>query len=182
MRLKAGLVIVGLALAAQSAWAAGVDPKNLQIYNDISATVNRYSQFTIFDDVSAQVQNGVVTLTGKVTMPYKRSDIEKRVEKVDGVSKVVDRITVLPVSGWDNELRYRIARAIYRNPNFANYGLGPNPSIHIIVENGHVTLTGVVMNDMDRTIARSLVSQFGVMSVTNKLQTDAEVREALEKS
>jgi hyperosmotically inducible protein len=182
MRLKVGLMVLGLALAAQTARAAGADPKNLQIYKDISSTVNRYSQFTIFDDVNAQLSNGVVTLTGKVTMPYKRDDIEKRVAKVAGVDKVVDKITVLPVSRWDDELRYRIARAIYRNSNFTNYGLGPNPSIHILVEHGHVTLTGVVLNDMDRMMARSLISQFGVMSVTNNLQTDAEVREALEKS
>jgi osmotically-inducible protein OsmY len=182
MKVKAALVVVGLAFAAQSAWAADGNPKNLQIYNDISSTVNRYSHFTIFDDVSAQVENGVVTLSGNVTMPYKRDDIEKRVSKVAGVNKVVDNIAVLPVSGWDDQLRYRIARAIYGNSNFSNYAIGPNPPIHIIVEHGHVTLTGVVLNDMDRILARSLVTQFGVMSVTNKLQTDAEVREALEKS
>lgn len=182
MKMKLAVVVLGMLAAAQPAWAAGADPANLQLYNDISSTVNRYTYFTIFDDVSAQVTNGVVTLTGKVTMPYKRTDIEKRVAKVAGVNKVVDNISVLPVSGWDNDLRYRIARAIYRTSSFGNYALGPNPSIHIIVEHGHVTLTGVVLNDMDRLLARSLVTQFGVMSVTNNLQTDAEVREALEKS
>ena len=60
--------------------------------------------------------------------------------------------------------------------------IGPNPSIHVIVEHGHVTLTGVVLNDLDRKLARSLVDQFGVMSVANELRTEAEVRNALEKS
>ena len=92
-----------------------------------------------------------------------------------------DYIEVLPVSQWDDQLRYRIARAIYNNPNFWNYAIGVNPSIHIIVEHGHVTLTGVVNNEIDRRLARSLVDQFGVMSVRNDLKTDAEVREALEK-
>ena len=132
--------------------------------------------------MNAQVSDGVVTLTGKVTMPYKRDDIMKRVADVAGVLEVRDNIEVLPVSSFDDRLRYQIARAIYSNPNFWNYAIGPNPSIHIIVDHGHVTLTGVVNNDVDRMLARSLVNQFGVMSVKSDLKTDAEVRDALEKS
>jgi len=144
--------------------------------------VNRYAHFTIFDDISADVKNGVVTLDGKVTMPYKRDGIEKRVQKVDGVSSVVDRVQVLPVSQWDDELRYRIARAIYGNQNFWQYTASANPPIHIVVEHGHVTLTGVVQSNVERMLARSLVTQFGVMSVDNKLLTVEEAREQLEKS
>ena len=122
----------------------------------------------------------MVTLTGDVTMPYKRDDIEKRVAKVDGVRQVTNQIKVLPVSQSDDQLRYRIARAIYNDPNFWNYAIGPNPPIHIIVDHGHVTLTGVVNNNTDRTIARSLAHQFPAMSVKNDLKTDAEVRDLLE--
>jgi hyperosmotically inducible protein len=174
--------IVAATLAATAAFAGTVDRKDLQVFNDISKSVNRYSYFTIFDDVNANVKDGIVTLTGKVTMPYKRDEIEKRVAKVDGVHQVRNQISVLPVSQLDDELRYRIARAIYNNPNFWNYALGPNPSIHIIVEHGRVTLSGVVNNAMDRTIANSIASGFNVFSVTNNLKTEAEVRDALEKS
>ena len=116
------------------------------------------------------------------TMPYKRSDIEKRVAKVDGVTRVVNKIGVLPVSGFDDDLRYRLARTIYGNPNFWNYAIMANPPIHIVVEHGRVTLTGVVSSNVDRMLARSLATQFGVMSVKNELRTDAEVRESIEKS
>jgi osmotically-inducible protein OsmY len=58
----------------------------------------------------------------------------------------------------------------------------PNPSIHIVVENGRVTLTGVVQSNVDRVLARSLAAQFGAFSVTNELKTDAEVQATLEKS
>ena len=170
-----------LVLSANVALGATGDKQNLQLFNDVAKAVNRYAYFSIFDDVQADVKDGVVTLTGKVTMPYKRDEIEKRVAKVAGVQKVTDHITILPVSQFDDRLRYRIARAIYSNPNFWNYGLGPNPSIHVIVDRGHVTLTGTVMNNTDRIIARSLVDQFGVMSVANELKTEAEVRDALEK-
>ena len=182
MLKKVSCLSVCLALCASVAFGATADRKNLQIVKDVSTSVNRYAHFTIFDDVNAKVTDGVVTLTGRVTMPYKRDDIMKRVADIDGVREVRDDIAVLPVSQFDDQLRYRIARAIYSNPNFWNYALGPNPSIHIIVEHGHVTLTGVVMNDTDRIIARSLVDQFGVMSVKNALKTDAEVRDSLEQS
>jgi len=180
-RLMASAAV--LALAASPAFAGSIDTrKDYQVFKDVAASVDRYTQFTIFDDVSASVKDGVVTLTGKVTMPYKRSDIEQRVAKVNGVVTVRDQITVLPVSQFDDDLRYRIARSIYGNSNFWNYAIMANPPIHIVVERGRVTLTGVVANEVDRMLARSLATQFGALSVTNALKTDAEMRELLEKS
>lgn len=182
MRRHIGLLVAGLVLCAQGVMAQPAERKDLQVFNDVAKTVNHYSYFTIFDDISADVKDGVVTLQGKVTMPYKKNDIEKRVAKVDGVTKVVDKVGVLPVSTWDDQLRYRIARAIYGNSNFWNYAASANPPIHIVVEHGRVTLTGVVQSDVERMLARSLVTQNGVFSVTNKLQTVAEARDQLEKS
>src|SRR5438046_1772292 len=174
----------GLLLTANIALAgtSSVDRKDFQVFKDVATSVERYAQFTIFDDVNANVKDGVVTLTGKVTMPYKRDDIERRVAKVEGVRVVRNEIETLPVSQFDDELRYRIARAIYRNSNFWNYAIMANPPIHIVVEHGRVTLTGVVGSDVDRMLARSLATGFGEFSVKNALKTDAEIREALEKT
>jgi hyperosmotically inducible protein len=179
-----GTSALAVLVTAQLAWAGSVgDPrKDFQVAKDVAATVNRYTQFTIFDDVNAIVEDGTVTLTGKVTMPYKRDEIAKRVARIDGVRSVQDRIEVLPVSSFDDELRYRIARSIYGNSSFWNYSIMPNPPIHIVVEHGRVTLTGVVQSDVDRMLARSLATQFGALSVTNELKTDAEVQAGLEKS
>jgi len=175
-RFIAAMVVV-LAMSAP-AWAA--DRKDLQVANDVSRQVLTYPQFSIFDSVHMQVDDGIVTLTGKVTMPYKKTDIEKRVARIDGVREVANKITVLPVSSFDDELRFRIARAIYGNSNFWNYGSMANPPIHVIVENGHVTLDGVVNSNTDRMLARSIASSFGAFSVTNDLKTDAEVEQELE--
>lgn len=177
-----GLLLCSTSAMARAASAGAADPKDLQLFNDVSKSVNRYAQFTIFDDVSARVKDGVVTLTGKVTMPYKREAIEKRVAKVDGVRWVHNTIDVLPVSQMDDRLRYQVARSIYGNANFWNYGLGPNPSIHVIVENGRVTLTGVVNSDVDRMMANSIALRFNSFKVTNNLKTEAEIREELEQS
>ncbi len=178
---KSLMLALGLALTANVALAGTAARKDLQVFNDVANSVNRYAQFTIFDDVSANVHEGIVTLTGSVTMPYKRDDIEKRVAKIDGVSQVKDEIKVLPVSPFDDELRVRLARSIYGNSNFWSYAAMANPPIHIIVENSRVTLTGVVNSNVDRMLARSLATQFGVLSVTNDLKTDAEMREVMEK-
>jgi hyperosmotically inducible periplasmic protein len=171
-------VIVLLAMGAP-AWAQGRE--DLEIFRDVSRQVLRYPHFTIFDSINAEVEDGVVVLTGKVTMPHKANDIVERVEKVNGVKQVQNNVTVLPVSGYDDDLRYRISRAIYGNSSFWTYGAMVNPPIHIIVENGHVTLEGVVNSNIDRMLARSLASSFGSFSITNNLKTDAEVERELEK-
>jgi hyperosmotically inducible protein len=174
----AATAIVMLAMSAP-AWAQGRE--DLQIFKDISRQVLQYPHFTIFDSINAQVDEGVVILTGKVTMPYKVRDIEERVAKVNGVRQVQNNVTVLPVSGYDDDLRFSISRAIYGNSNFWTYGAMVNPPIHIIVENGRVTLEGVVNSNIDRMLARSLASSFGAFSITNNLKTDAEVASDLEK-
>ena len=182
---RMGVLVGGLLLSAAAASAGPVDSgdtKDLQVIKAVARSVEEYTNFTIFDDINLNVADGVVTLSGKVTMPYKRDDLETRVRKVAGVASVKDDIAVLPVSPWDDELRYRIARAIYRNSNFWNYAVMVNPPIHIVVEHGRVTLTGVVGSDVDRVLARALASEFGAFSVTNTLKTDAEVRTALEQS
>ena len=180
-KMMLGLLAGALVVSAQPVLAVQYQRKDLQVLNDISTTVNRYAFFTIFDDVSAKIDEGVVTLSGKVTMPYKRNDIEKRVAKLASVTSIDNKIEVLPVSQFDNQLRFSIARAIYSNHNFRPYASMVNPPIHIIVEHGRVTLEGVVNSQVDRMLARSIASSFLAFEVKNELQTEAEVKAALEK-
>jgi osmotically-inducible protein OsmY len=155
--------------------------KDLQVFNDIAKQVDRYTQLTIFDSISASVDDGRVVLSGWVTMPYKRDDIERRVRKVEGISSIDNKIGVLPVSQFDNELRFRISRAIYGHSLFWNYANMVNPPIRIVVNHGRVTLEGVVQSNVERQLARSLASGFGEFEVKNALKTDAEVREEMER-
>ena len=147
-----------------------------QISDDVARSVNTYSRFTVFDDVQVQVSNGIVTLTGRVTMPFKKDEIARRASALDGVREVRNDIGVLPPSPMDDELRHKVARAIYGNAAFWQYAAMPNPPIHIVVEGGRVTLTGVVHSDVDRMLARSLACGHGEISLTNSLKTDAEAR------
>ena len=179
MLKRAVTLMFAFALVASAASAQ--ERKDLQVFRDISNSVNRYTQFTIFDNIEASVTDGTVVLSGWVTMPYKKNDIERRVRKIDGVESVENAIQVLPVSQFDDELRYRIARAIYSNSSFWNYAAMANPPIHIVVNHGRVTLTGVVQSNVERMLARSLATGFGSFEVTNALKTDEEMKAELEK-
>lgn len=174
MKVRQFLASAVVLLFVLSASAFAQDRRDVRVADLIGRSIRSYSQFTIFDDINAQVENGIVTLSGKVTMPYKKSDIEKRVARIDGVKEVQNTISVLPVSPFDEELRYKISRAIYGNPSFWTYASMANPPIHIIVEHGRVTLTGVVNSNVDRMLASSLATGFGEFSVTNALRTDAD--------
>jgi hyperosmotically inducible protein len=176
MKAMAVALAAGLLLTAQAAQVSAQDRFDTKIATEMARQINQYAQLTIFDYVSGSVENGVLTLTGKVTMPFKKDDIGRRASKISGVREVLNNIDVLPVSSYDEDLRLRIARAIYGHSAFWRYGARANPPIHIIVERGHVTLTGVVNSNVDRMLARSLATGFGEFSVTNDLRTDAEMR------
>ena len=182
MKKVVSLLLVSVfALGMASASAQTAERKDVQVFNDIATQVNRYTQLTVFDSISASVEGGRVVLNGWVTMPYKRDDIERRVRKVEGVEAIDNKIGVLPVSQFDNELRFRIARAIYGHSLFWNYANMINPPIRIVVNRGRVTLEGVVQSNVERQLARSLASGFGEFELKNALKTDAEVREELER-
>jgi len=179
LKKAATLTFALVMLVGSTAFAQ--ERKDLQVFQDISDQVNRYTRFTIFDNIEASVNQGRVELSGWVTMPFKKDDIERRVRKVDGVTSLSNRIEVLPVSQFDDELRFRIARAIYGNSSFWHYAAMANPPIHIVVNRGRVTLTGVVQSNVERMLARSLATGFGSFEVKNELKTDEEMRSELER-
>src|SRR3984893_16202201 len=106
--------------------------------------------YSVFDNLSFQLQGSKVVLMGQVVRPTLKSDAEAAVKSVEGVSSVENNIEVLPTSPMDDQLRRALYRAIYGDPSLSKYGWSSMPSIHIIVKNGHVTLEGVVDNETDK--------------------------------
>jgi hyperosmotically inducible protein len=126
--------------------------------------------YSVFDNLEYQVDYGTVTLYGEVTRPVLKSDAGNVVKHLPGVTDVVNNIKVLPLSPFDNRIRAAEYRAIFGFSNLYRYAMGANPSIHIIVDNGHVTLKGVVANEGDRNLAYIRANGVpGVFSVTNDL-------------
>jgi len=127
--------------------------------------------YSIFDDLGYQVDGSTVILTGDVVWPVLKSDAENVVKRIPGVTNVVNNIKVLPLSPFDNQTRRAVYRSIFGYASLYRYAMGANPSIHIIVDNGHVTLKGVVDNEGDKNLAFIRANGVpGVFSVTNELQ------------
>lgn len=128
-------------------------------------------RYTVFDNLAYRVDGDNVTLLGTVTEPVKKSDAEGAVKGIEGVAKVDDQIKVLPPSPMDDQLRRAEFRSIYGFAGLDRYGFQANPSIHIIVDGGHVTLEGVVDNQADKDAAGIRANAVpNVFSVTNNLQ------------
>jgi hyperosmotically inducible protein len=130
--------------------------------------------YSVFDNLAYQVSpDGTVTLTGQVVNPTVKSDAENAVKHIEGVEKVVNKIEVLPPSPNDDRIRRAVYRAIYGNEVLSQYELRAVPPIHIIVNNGHVTLEGVVARQMDKQIAKMQATSVpGVFSVTDNLKVE----------
>jgi hyperosmotically inducible protein len=137
-----------------------------------AAAVLDYVHFSIFDDVNVMVTDRTITLTGRVTMPFKRDEIAARVGRIDGGRVLVNEIKVLPASSYDAKLRVKVAQAIYSHPSFWQYAAMAHPPIHIIVEGGRVTLTGRVRSDADRVLAYALAQVEGSLTIKNELKLD----------
>src|SRR5205814_10366216 len=91
-------------------------------------------------------------------------------ETTPGVKVVIDNSQVQPTSDFDDELRIRLAQAIYGHPALQKYAMNPEAPIRIVVNNGHVTLTGVVDSQMDKQIAETQAKSVpNVFSVDDKL-------------
>jgi len=133
-------------------------------YDRVGYRDNAFNHFAI------GVKDGVVTLTGETISDVPRDSALAIVQRMPGVKDVVSEVKVLPVSIFDDELRIRTARAIYRDSVLGRYATDPVDPIRIVVDNGHVTLYGTVQSQMDKNIAGLRASGvFGAFSVENKL-------------
>jgi hyperosmotically inducible protein len=130
---------------------------------------------TAFNNISVAVQNGVVTISGMVYGPTDKASAMSLVSNTAGVQDVVDNLQVAPMSPMDDELRVRLAQAIYGAPQLQKYALDPARPIRITVVNGNVTLNGVVDNKMDRDVAGLRANGAGgAFKVTNNLQIEGQ--------
>jgi len=130
--------------------------------------------YGVFDNLAYRVSpEGTVTLIGQVARPTLKSDAENAVKRIEGVERVDNQIQVLPTSPMDDQIRLATYRAIYGNSVLSPYGLRAVPPIHIIVDQGHVTLEGVVAKQMDKQVAEMQAKSVpNVFSVTNNLRVE----------
>jgi hyperosmotically inducible protein len=131
---------------------------------------DRVGQGVAFNNFALAVNDGVVTIGGQARTPTDADSALAIVENMAGVKGVIDNIQVLPTSFMDDESRIRVARAVYGDPSLQKYAMDPQAPIRIVVDNGHVSLYGVVDSRMDKQIAAIRAKQVpGVFSVEDNL-------------
>jgi len=158
-----------------SANQAAVGSTSEQILaSQVRSALLKLPYYGVFDNLTFRVSGNDVTLGGDVTRPWLKTQAEKAVKSVKGVETVSSQINVLPLSNFDDRLRAALLRTIYGQPALNKYA-HINPPIRIIVNNGQVTLEGVVLNSGDRNIAFIQANSVpGVFHVENKLHLEKE--------
>lgn len=170
--LGLGIAMMAFALSLSPLNATVTDQGTERLEKRVRHELNMIPYVNAFDYVSFTVDaNGNVTLNGEVTNPVVKSDAGNVVKRVEGVEHVDNQIRVLPLSPMDDGLRLRVFRTIYGYPALQKYALGVTKPIRIIVENGHVTLMGVVDSQADKNIAGIRANEVpGIFSVDNQLK------------
>ncbi len=178
-KLAICLCAVALTLGAQSrsqvadrAGVPGTQSMN-RIEREVRHELVMLPYYGVFDNLAFRVDGSNVTLLGQVTRPTLKSDAENVVKRIEGVEHVNNQIQVLPLSSMDDRIRLATYRAIFSQPGLDRYAMQAVPPIHIIVDNGKVTLVGVVANQQDKELAGTKANGVpGVFSVTNDLRVE----------
>ena len=165
------LSIAILAISLVSVNAQNYSGGNTQLERQIFKKILTLPYYGVFDHIAFKVDGTTVTLYGKVASLGTKRDAERTVKRIPGVETVVNNIDELPPSSFDDSIRRQLVREFARNGgSLYRYLQGTNPSIRIIVENGHVTLEGYVSNKSDSNLANILANGVSnVFSVTNNL-------------
>lgn len=131
--------------------------------------------YSVFDYISFTLEDHKVILTGYVLRPHLRSDAERAIGSIEGVSDVSNFIQVLPKSSGDDDLRRLVYRSVFEDSILQRYAVSDVPSIHIIVRQGTVTLEGSVENENDKKLCATRAAGVpGVSSVSNNLIVHAK--------
>ena len=163
-----------VALPQERQKLGGTDP-TVRITQETLHNLLMLPYYSIFDNLEFSVQGDQVTLSGKVINPVTKSDAATAVKQIEGVSRVVNNIQVLPPSPVDDRIRREEYRAIFSFGGLYRYAMGAVPSIHIVVDHGNVTLVGVVDSEADKNLAGIQAKSVpGVFSVQNDLRVSKQ--------
>lgn len=150
-------------------------PRLNRIEREVRHELVMLPYYGVFDTLSYRVEGETVRLMGYVTRPTLKSDAENEVKDIEGVTRVINEIEVLPLSPNDDRIRLATYRRIFSTPGLDRYAMQAVPPIHIIVKNGNLTLDGIVATQMDRNLAGAKAkSVSGVFSVTNNLRVEGK--------
>jgi osmotically-inducible protein OsmY len=167
--IRLALMVKGVEMVASELTIPKAENDNA-IAEQLGKGVFRYSRYTIFDDINANVKDGNVRLDGWVTDGRKAEEIGEIAAKIRGVQDLKNNLEIYPASQSDDALRREVSRRIFLDPDFEQYATLVNPPLHIVVVHGHVTLKGY-LRPADRQKAEFIARGVpNVLSVENKVQ------------
>lgn len=141
----AALLLTGAVQAQEHRWAGRtLDKLEWAVHERLASLPMRGA----FETVNFEVDGSQVTLSGQVLRESLKEKAESAVRDVGGVTRVVNKVEVLPQSKRDDVLRMNVYRAIYEKDASDTAG---SPEVHIIVRHGWVTLEGIVDSESART-------------------------------
>lgn len=172
-KMIAALAMAVASLPLISAPAAGQDMSRVE--RQVRRELVTLPFYSVFDNLTFRVDGTKVTLMGKVTRPTLKTGAEKAIKDIEGVREIDNQIEVLPVSPNDDRIRVATFRAIYYHPMMTRYAIQAVPPIHIIVQNGDITLEGVVSSEAEKNLAGIQANGInGAFTVTNNLQVQRD--------
>lgn len=173
--LLAGAATANSQKSSPTAPQKGTERYEQWLQNEVRHQLMLLPWYTVFDDLEYSVSGYSVTLRGAVVNPTLKSEAANVVKHIEGVENVNNQIQILPNDPMDNQIRRAEYRKIYSQPQLSRYGIGNLQSIHILVNNGHVTLTGLVDNQSDKDVANIQANSVpDVFSVANNLVVQNE--------
>ena len=168
--------VSGASLLASTAKQGQRDPAREQTYlnKEVRHELIMLPYLSLFDNLEYKVDGTKVTLLGQVVRPTLKEDAAGVVKRIEGVTEVDNQIQVLPLSPLDDRIRRAAFREIYGSPQLTKYAWKAVQSIHIIVNNGHITLEGFVDNQGDKEVAEIRAKSVpDVFSVIDNLVVEA---------
>jgi len=144
-----------------------------ELKKNIVKRINDNVFYSIFDQVTLDVSNGSVTLGGWVNEPWHKGQFEHQVQRVPGVVQITNNIKIESPSIYDDDIRNTAAQLIYNDPSFELYSGAAGDPIHIVVNNGEVTLEGEVAYASQRNWAENTITaNTDAFKVTNNLRVE----------
>ena len=166
------LYILAVAVLTVSAYSQSYTGKSSvrTIEENVRRQILRLPRYEVFDQIGFDVDGSTVTLFGKIRNAINKSQAENRVEGIPGVTRVINKIEILPLGRFDESIRLDLYRRLSNTGGLSRYLWHVNPEVRLIVDRGHVTLEGTVANRGDRNLMNVIANGVpNVFSVTNNL-------------
>jgi hyperosmotically inducible protein len=140
----------------------------------VADAILREPRYGVFDSVGVAVEDGVVLLQGSVRQPWLKDSFDRRVAELEGVREIRNEIRIAPTSVYDDRLRLQLYRQIYGDDMFVRYSNWASPPIRIVVENGNVTLNGIVNSPVEQARLGMIARGTLAFKVTNAVEVESE--------